>query len=305
MNPLSLSLMQSNSLVFHRKIQTVKSKELRLLERTLFLEENSIRVTLHPTCRYLQNLIDHDSVLCYLEDEKIQEAGERIMKTKVHCASKYNQMSKAYEEFDTYVENSDIKCDCVNGCSRCCYDLFYVSENEFLYLLATMIQKGKLYKLANIYRKAKRQEGFLKENEPYLSELIACHFTAQSKEFYNLGETYAVPETCPFLDDDGRCLHYQARPNICRLYGTTRPCEVSGSIGRKGIEQVLLQNGVLKVQSNVYVKQYRPIFYFAVHMLAPVQIRKTLQLVKNFISLPEEEYFAKLDRRDWFLYATM
>lgn len=232
MDKLELSISQSKSHVFWRKDYIPPNEGQSLITQTLRFEQNRVRVTLHPTYMYLQEPVVNDFLPCYIEDKKIQEAGVYIMQSKINPESKYFKIKEAYENFELQIAELGIKHDCIEECSICCSDLFYVSENEALYLLAQVLKMGNIRNLAEVYHKAKRQAAFLKENDDYVHKLVFCNWTSQSKEFYNFGESYTTQEPCPFLDAHGKCIGYSARPNICRLYGTRFACRISGSKDR-------------------------------------------------------------------------
>ena len=295
---LDLTMERSHSIVF-RKPNARHSESF--IERTLYIDENVVRLKLHPTRRYLENQIEDEGVFCYNEDRNLQKEELAQMRFQIHEEGKYRKIEKAYQIFDERVEAEGILNSCVDSCSNCCHDLFYISENEFFYLVVYFLQQGNRKFLRKAYRNAKRQAAFLKENEPYVAKLAECNLKPSIKDFYNAGESFVLIEPCPFLTETGKCGCYPARPNICRAYGTTGTCSNLGNKERSDLNRSLLQNGILQNGKAGYIRQYRPIYYFILKYFRKMNYHTLLNHIKAFVEEPETEYLRTRVDEELFL----
>lgn len=141
----------------------------------------------------------------------------------IHDNSLVANVLKIYSKLDKKIKDN-IRFKCMDNCNKCCYDYFYISEEEFLVIM---------YYIEKNFSKEKLKEIFIKANE-YMSNLKENH----KEEYNNLNNiTYGLvkykgyemlkfipratrtEKACVFLED-GKCLIYEVRPFICRNYGT-------------------------------------------------------------------------------------
>ena len=260
----------------------------------LFLQyRQNISIKMHPTHAYMAFDIAEDWRQWYTQGEKIHREETEIMRLAIHPESKFAKIEFANEKFDYFLEENRISSGCSPDCSECCHDLFYITENEFLYLTAWYLRKHGFAALYKVYRKAIRQAGFVKENAPRLSASIAEDYEPTEPEYYNLGEWMNLIEPCAFLDKKGKCGCYQARPAICRLYGTASKCSYAKGdniIPCIDLRDILSTNFYLQTQEGRYMRQCRPLYYFFLTMFSRENILETLSTIKQFICLSEEEF---------------
>lgn len=112
---------------------------------------------------------------------------------------------------------------CHEGCSDCCHALFDLSLVEAMYLNRAFQQKfgygpersALLERASETDRKLVRiKKGlYLEEKHGQATESI-------------LQEAAGLRMRCPLLDDDNRCILYDARPITCRVYGI--PTSIAG-----------------------------------------------------------------------------
>ena len=70
--------------------------------------------------------------------------------------------------FDEACQNLGITNLCVDGCSICCSDYFFVSENEFLMIAENLMSEGE--SIESYIEKAKNTEKIIQEQYPELIE---------------------------------------------------------------------------------------------------------------------------------------
>lgn len=127
---------------------------------------------------------------------------------------------KIYYELDSIVKEK-IDCICQEGCSECCSDYFYISEEEFLVIMNYMIRNFSEEEINKV--KSKAQEYIMNIKENYTSEYEKLNTVIKVNEKVNY-EMLITREgnlkiPCVFLNE-GKCSIYEIRPFICRFYGT-------------------------------------------------------------------------------------
>ncbi|MDK2867882.1 MAG: hypothetical protein PWP38_2197 [Clostridiales bacterium] len=85
-------------------------------------------------------------------------------------------------------------CDGCIGCKTCCAESVDTTYIEFLYVL-------------NCYY-------------PDYQDLLSLPDDMQKRLLKFTLFELSIPQKCPFLNEDGRCEVYEARPLACRVYGT-------------------------------------------------------------------------------------
>lgn len=94
-------------------------------------------------------------------------------------------------DFDLQIKNNydKITSGNCNGCANCCYESVHTYYCEFINILDNLRFNKELF-----------QKILLKIENYYMNDLIENN-------------------KCPMLDPDNRCLIYEFRPLVCRLYG--------------------------------------------------------------------------------------
>jgi len=141
----------------------------------------------------------------------------------IHDNSLVANVLKIYKELDEKVFNNII-CKCKEGCSRCCYDYFYISEEEFLVIMYYIENNFSKEKLKEIYNKADEYMRNLKENHKKeynkLNDVTNGFVEKGNYDKRKLIPSINITEkACVFLEN-GKCSIYKVRPFICRNYGT-------------------------------------------------------------------------------------
>ena len=99
----------------------------------------------------------------------------------------YCKENKVFDELESiYRSLPSGKC---NGCGNCCMESVGINLVEFI----------------NIYNYLKKNEELRKKS---LAKILDYYFTE-----------YTQKKSCPFKDEDNRCLVYEVRPLNCRLFG--------------------------------------------------------------------------------------
>ena len=112
---------------------------------------------------------------------------------------------------------------CKEGCSDCCHALFDLSLVEAMYInraIESAFGHGPqrsaiLERASDLDRRATRIK----------RELYRAEKDGESPEAI-MSVAAKVKMRCPLLDDEDRCLMYEARPITCRLYGV--PTAIGG-----------------------------------------------------------------------------
>lgn len=240
----------------------------------LVLHRELVMIRIAPTYSYWKGNMETGSALWYSASIKEQAGGEKM---NIEPGSPFHRIQMSYQSFDEQVK--ELAYPCLEGCSQCCSDVFYVSEVEFFYLLAELIQKKQYVALYRCYQKAKLQEAFLKENFPPVYHQILDDYEPTDNRYYNLGFTIQTAISCPLLNRKGRCVAYKNRPAICRLYGTTKTCSMIGNPSRLHLEHFLEYEKIFCLEEKV---QPRPIWYYAVEALKRENLPATLQKIKMY-----------------------
>ena len=269
----------------------VEPERLDHVSGMMELNHSNVLIKLHPTKAYLSTDIVKELNCCYSNhNEVLHKEGDRL-RVKIHPKSKFAKMRKKQRRYDEVTERDGIKKYCIEGCSACCNTLFYITENEFLYIVAWLIMQGKVDKLPIAYMNAVRQAYYVAENYPLLAESIHDDYTALQKRFYNLGETVILLESCPFLDEEGKCVCYDGRPNICRRYGITDSCMRRMKPEHPSYNEILMDNLFLSKNSEYFMRQARPIYFFVQKYLSPDTVQSTVDLAQMFVTKSESDFF--------------
>lgn len=286
------------------------------MDRTFELYQKSIVINLHPSRNYLETFAQGAEVLYNEIDKTLCEGTDAV---KINEESKFAKMRKNNLLYDETAERERIPYHCIPRCSLCCSDLFFVSENEFLYMIAWLLSNRKKKELAKAYLRGRRQMLFLSENYPDKAEDVKRTYAACDKKFYNIGETVTMLESCPFLNEQGRCTCYEARPGICRKYGTTVSCVVQygdhmanplyhdthkqAIVVNPIFDEIIRQNVFLSDGKRHFMKQARPLFYFTEKYLSKENIKQTVKRAKAFAGETERDFLSEsMDDMHEFIY---
>lgn len=114
---------------------------------------------------------------------------------------------------------------CKEGCSDCCYALFDLPLVEAMYINNAFLKKFAYGpERSAILTRASETDRILTR---FKRDLFRSEKAGERPEDI-MAEAARHKMRCPLLDDDNRCLLYEARPITCRVYG------VPTAIGGKG-----------------------------------------------------------------------
>ncbi|HAP5732883.1 TPA: hypothetical protein IU259_001050 [Enterococcus faecalis] len=223
-------------------------------------------------------------------------SGKKIKKCHftVEPDSKLANMYLDYLSFDKIIESRQKFNQCPKGCSKCCNDLFDVSENEFLLILDEIMRIGGKSLLDQYKKKAIEYGEYLRLNFPKVMKKIDSSMP-QSKNVLNIlsymmdGSDWDKSKSCIFLED-GKCSIYNARPVVCRKYGTCTSCPISKN-------EPIVVNSLDDVAYIVYkdktlLKRPYPLFYWFSHFLQGDYETMTFIKLKMMREKNELEYGA-------------
>lgn len=137
---------------------------------------------------------------------------------------KYERVAAEAEAVFQHVARAHPGCaTCHAGCSDCCHALFDLSLVEAMYLnrvFATRFPHGPAR--SQILEKASLADRQLTRAK---RELFQAEKNGESAGRI-MARAAGMRMACPLLDDNRRCLLYEARPITCRLYGV--PLAIGG-----------------------------------------------------------------------------
>lgn len=131
------------------------------IDRMLYLYHHNIVVKINPTKRYLLEFAESKETL-YNEISETLCKGD--VDVRINEKSKFAKMQRKNARYDEVIKRDNIANRCKPECSICCNDLFFVSENEFLFIVAWLIMKRKKSELAKAYLRGRKQLLFISEN---------------------------------------------------------------------------------------------------------------------------------------------
>lgn len=164
-----------------------------------------------------------------LEDEKLCICGSGKFIENCHKSVEKNSLVyllwEKYLTFDTEVQrqinenNVNLYCK-KNKCNKCCKEYFYVSSIEYFLIKNHILEtKGENY-LKNIISKSKYILEKLEKS--YNDEFLKLNKkNVGYQDMFNDKEYLSRFVECPLLGEDGLCECYEARPFICRFFGTS------------------------------------------------------------------------------------
>lgn len=120
--------------------------------------------------------------------------------------------AKAEQGFTTICET--------DKCNDCCSDYFFVSITEYFLIKATLLSQNKRDFFENCVNVAKSQLDKFHEERPEDYERLID--TQHGSKFVQPNDSnIRLFNPCPFLNEEGLCEGYEARPIICRVYGNS------------------------------------------------------------------------------------
>lgn len=198
--------------------------------------------------------------------------------------------------FDEACQNLEITNLCVDGCSICCSDYFFVSENEFLMIAENLMSEGE--SIESYIEKAKNTEKIIQEQYPELIEKMnknmsgGQHDFLSSEYFLDTERLEDFPK-CIFLNKHHKCSIYNVRPIICRTYGTMDCCDIIAN-PKVSIQQQdeLMKNMLIRSKDKkVIIKRPYPLFYWFARFFDKPLVEVTYRKIEQIRKATETDYF--------------
>lgn len=130
---------------------------------------------------------------------------------------KYEALRNEVDAVFSAVANQYPQCvSCRPGCSDCCNALFDLSLVEAMYLNDAFRKKYEYGRERSmVLEKASQQDRHLAK---FKRELFKAEKNGEAADQI-MNMAARAKARCPLLDENERCLLYEARPITCRLYG--------------------------------------------------------------------------------------
>jgi Fe-S-cluster containining protein len=163
------------------------------------------------------------------------------------------------------------KCRGCIGCKSCCSESVNATYIEFLYVIDRCFPDY--------------------EDLLSLPEKLRKHLLKFS--IFEL----AIPQKCPFLDGEGRCIIYDARPLACRVYGTLRREDYENNFRAIVKQNMLLGQSMAKsfgVKPHPALLLRKIPFCEHVSVTAPVMETMMLDWQNQLVNLDGKLYFESL-----------
>lgn len=207
--------------------------------------------------------------------------------------SKLADIYLAYQNFDKKVYKEHIAASCPNDCCECCYDFFFISENEFLTILDYLMVQGN-YQI--FMEKAKNYADFIKKHYPNIHKDIDCYMETMNNEnfdakYFNDNYFWKRDIPCIFLKN-GKCAIYEVRPAVCRGYGVCQYCsKINNNLNiLKEQDRMIETTTYIKNETTRILKRAYPIYYFFSYFLSDKYFKTTLIKLNYIRNLTEKEY---------------
>lgn len=225
-------------------------------------------------------------------------SGKKYKKCHYHISgeSKLADMYRKNAAFDEACQNLEITNLCVDGCSICCSDYFFVSENEFLMIAENLMSEGE--SIESYIEKAKNTEKIIQEQYPELIEKMnknmsgGQHDFLSSEYFLDTERLEDFPK-CIFLNEHHKCSIYNVRPIICRTYGTMDCCDIIAN-PKVSIQQQdeLMKNMLIRSKDKkVIIKRPYPLFYWFARFFDKPLVEVTYRKIEQIRKATETDYF--------------
>lgn len=217
---------------------------------------------------------------------------------RINGESKLANMYRAINAYEVVCNEKNICNSCINGCSKCCSDFFFISENEFLMILEELLYRKE--DINGYISKAKEAIKMISKIHPdvikKLEEYMPTSFNGglDSEYFNDVFNDSDLPK-CIFLNDNNKCDIYNIRPVVCRCYGTTESCEyIKNHISQfKEKQKMLLESEIITNTKNEQsiIKRPYPIFYWFAFFLNEQYFNLTMTKVENIKNMKLDDYY--------------
>lgn len=216
---------------------------------------------------------------------------------RIHAESKLANIYKVYNEYDNICIKKGICNNCIKGCSQCCSDYFFVTENEFLLILEEL-----LFRKMNIDKyidKAKEVMDYIGkfhiEIIEKLNESMPMSFDKIDITFFQDSINPDDLPACIFLENN-MCSIYSVRPSICRGYGTTEKCEKIKNMNCDFQEKnkMFMETSIISKNGNMessILKRPYPLFYWFAYFLDDSKYNLTMEKVKRIGNTKNDDYY--------------
>lgn len=217
---------------------------------------------------------------------------------RIHAESKLANVYKVYNDYKNACAQKGICNACTKGCSQCCNDYFFVTENEFLLILEEL-----LYRKADIkdyISRAKNVIDYVGKIHPEilkkLNECMPLSFDKMDISFFRDTINPKDLPKCIFLDDNNRCSIYNVRPTICRGYGMTEVCEIINNEKKEFQEndKMYMETSVISRTDGMgseIIKRPYPLFYWFAFFLDDPKYNLTMEKVKRIGNTKNDDYY--------------
>ncbi len=217
---------------------------------------------------------------------------------RINGESKLANMYRAIDIYDNICIDKNICNSCINGCSKCCSDFFFVPENEFLMIVEELLYRKE--DITEYVAKAKKiiekitimHPEIMKKLDEYMP---SSYNTGLDSEFFkDLFNDPNLPK-CIFLDGNNKCSIYKIRPTICRIYGTTGVCEYINNPATEFEEKqkMILECEIITNSKNEQpiIKRPYPLFYWFGYFLDEKYYNITIKKVECIRDMKSDEYY--------------
>lgn len=153
-----------------------------------------------------------------------------------HIFARYESLRDEADKLFARIRHDFPQCvTCKEGCSDCCHALFDLSLVEAMYINRAFEQAfphgAQRSSILSRASETDRRLARLKR------DLYRAEKAGESPAEI-MGKAAQIRLRCPLLDDDDRCLLYDARPITCRIYGVPTAIAGQGHVcGFSGFER--------------------------------------------------------------------
>lgn len=214
--------------------------------------------------------------------------------------SKLADMYSTMKKFDEFAKEKGIANICLIGCNDCCYDYFFISENEFLMILQHIITDDNM-NLDEIISSSKEYEEKFKEKFPEKFEELSTFMptsndVAKREKYFidTIDEKNPLP--CMFLNKEGDCSIYSVRPAVCRAYGSCITCSKinNNPFSSDELNEMMKSHTYIssnKSNSGDINKRPYPIFYWFSHFLDGKYKELVIDKMRKISNFSENNYY--------------
>lgn len=213
----------------------------------------------------------------------------------VKADSKLADIYLSYIRFDRAVRDNEIGAKCLDKCSLCCNDFFFVSENEFMLVLDWLIRNEGIRSVKKYIDKAIAYQQSLEYGFPEIIRELELYMPPMKLEdagrYLDDNFNWNRSLSCIFLEN-GRCSIYDARPTICRKYGVCHECHIICNKKQHFEEEQQLYRSILIFgeENIVLSKRPYPLFYYFSHFLSENYNSLTMQKLLMIQTKNEKAY---------------